>query len=130
LFASISIATAQEPGTVVARDKRVQGRSYVFDGTGKEIQYALFVPSTYNAARQWPLMVGLHGLGRPYDWLMGYDGIVDFAERDGYIMVTPLGYHPRGWYGSRGSGRPQGAAREGEDPASLPENLGDRTVTQ
>jgi len=94
----------QEPGTVVAADKRVQGRSYVFADTGKSIPYALFVPSTYNASQKWPLIVALHGLGRPFDWMMGYEGMIDFAERDGFIVVSPLGYHPRGWYGSRGPG--------------------------
>ena len=91
---------AQEPGTVVAADKRVQGRSYVFQETGETIQFAVFVPSNYDAAKKWPLMVGLHGRGRPYDWLMGYDGIVDFAQRDGFIMVTPLGYRSLGGFGA------------------------------
>src|SRR5262245_23453290 len=90
---------AQEPGTVVAADKRVQGRSYRFEPTGETIQYALFVPNNYDATKKWPLIVGLHGAGRPYDWLMGYAGIIDLAQRDGYVMVTPLGYHPRGGFG-------------------------------
>jgi predicted peptidase len=90
---------AQEPGTVVAADKRVQGRSYVFQPTGETIPYALFVPGNYDATKKWPLIVGLHGAGRPYDWLMGYTGIIDFAQRDGFVMVTPLGYHPRGGFG-------------------------------
>src|SRR4029453_17538454 len=90
LLVSVRLSVrAQEPGTVVAADKRAQGRSYVFAGTGKQIPYAVFVPFTYSPAKKWPLMVGLHGLGRPYDWLMGYDGIIDFAERDGYVLVTP-----------------------------------------
>ena len=114
-------AAAQEPGSVVARDDRVQGRTYTFPGTGTEVPYALFVPSGYDASRAWPLIVTLHGLGRPYDWMMGYEGIIDFAERDGYIMVAPLGYHPRGWYGSRGSGV-SGRRTEGEP---LPGNLGE-----
>lgn len=116
---------AQEPGTVVAADRRVQGRTYRFEETGATVPYALFVPSRYNAASRWPLIVGLHGLGRPYDWLMGYDGIIDFAERDGFIMVTPLGYHPRGWYGSRGPGASQRARQDGEPEGSLPANLGE-----
>jgi len=89
-----------EPGTVVAADKRVLGRSYVFPETGEKIQYALFVPSNYDAAKKWPLIVGLHGAGRPYDWVMGFDGIIDFAQRDGFIMVTPLGYRALGGYGA------------------------------
>src|SRR5215211_5926939 len=69
--------------------------------TGKTIPYALFIPTTYKAAKKSPLIVALHGLGRPFDWMMGYQGMIDFAERDGFIVVSPLGYHPRGWYGSR-----------------------------
>ncbi|MAW74255.1 MAG: hypothetical protein CME11_08395, partial [Gemmatimonadetes bacterium] len=90
-------SVSQEPGTIVARDARVQGHTYVFEETGVEMPYALFLPSGYDAAREWPLIVALHGLGRPYDWMMGYDSFIDFAERYGYIVVSPLGYHPRGW---------------------------------
>ena len=117
-------AAAQEPGSVVARDARVQGRTYTFPGTGAEVPYALFVPSGYDGSRAWPLIVTLHGLGRPYDWMLGYEGIIDFAERDGYIMVAPLGYHARAWYGSRGSGIPQ-MRRAADDTEPLPENLGE-----
>jgi predicted peptidase len=126
LAAFVGVATcpvrAQEPGTVVAADPRVQGLSYVFEETGAEIPYALFVPSSYDASRPWPLIVALHGLGRPYDWMMGYEGFIDLAEERGYVVVSPLGYHPRAWYGSRGEGIPAGAARGSE---VLPENLGE-----
>jgi predicted peptidase len=122
----LSTLQAQQPGTVVAADKRIQGRTYIFESTGKEVPYALFVPSTYNTSRKWPLIVGLHGLGRPYDWLLGYDGMIDFAERDGYILVTPLGYEARGWYGSRGSGaEPQPASAQGRGGAAPLPNLGE-----
>jgi len=117
-------SAAQEPGTIVARDARVQGYTYVFEETGEEMPYALFVPSGYDTAREWPLIVALHGLGRPYDWMMGYDGFIDFAERDGYIVVSPLGYHPQGWYGSRGYGNPAGGGRGGAQ-STLPDNLGE-----
>ena len=116
-------SASQEPGTIVARDARVQGHTYVFEETGAEMPYALFLPSGYDAAREWPLIVALHGLGRPYDWMMGYDSFIDFAEQYGYIVVSPLGYHPRGWYGSRGYGNPAGGGRGGAQ-STLPENLG------
>ncbi len=116
-------SVSQEPGTIVARDARVQGHTYVFEETGAEMPYALFLPSGYDAAREWPLIVALHGLGRPYDWMMGYDSFIDFAEQYGYIVVSPLGYHPRGWYGSRGYGNPAGGGRGGAQ-STLPENLG------
>ena len=115
---------AQDPGTVVAADKRVQGRTYVFAETGKSVPYALFVPARYDASRKWPLIVALHGLGRPYDWMMGYDGMIDFAERDGFIVVSPLGYHPRGWYGSRGPGL-AGNQQPAAPAEPLPANLGE-----
>lgn len=85
-------------------DPRVEHRSYRFPDTGERIPYALFVPSGYAPSTPAPLLVSLHGLGRTYDWLMGYDGLLDAAEAGGFIIVTPLGYTRRGWYGARSSG--------------------------
>lgn len=82
-------------------DPRVQHRSYTFPATGETIPYALFVPDSYNESDPAPLIISLHGLGRSYDWLMGYHGLLDEAETGGFIVVTPLGYIRRGWYGSR-----------------------------
>lgn len=118
-----SFVWTQEGGTVVAADPRVQGRSYIFEETGVEVPWALFVPSTYDASTESPLVIALHGLGRPYDWMMGYEGFIDFAEAGGFIVASPLGYHPRGWYGSRGHGIPAGAAGDGDE--ALPANLGE-----
>ncbi len=96
-------------------DPRVQHRSYVFPATGETIPYALFVPSTYDAGVETPLIISLHGLGRSYDWLMGYHGLLDQAEANGYIMVTPLGYVRRGWYGSRATEDSQDADYSEQD---------------
>lgn len=82
-------------------DPRVQHRSYTFTPTGETLPYAIFIPDNYNESDQAPLVVSLHGLGRSYDWLMGYHGLLDEAADNGYIVVTPLGYIRRGWYGSR-----------------------------
>ena len=68
------------------------------------------------------LTAGLHGMNRA-EVDRRFDGMIDFAERDDYIMVAPLGYHPRAWYGSRGAGIPQ-RLRDAGDTESLPENLG------
>jgi len=120
MLASHGILVAQEAGSVVAADKRVQGRSYVFAETGEKMPYALFVPSNYDATKKWPLIVGLHGAGRPYDWLMGYDGIIDFAQRDGFIMVTPLGYRALGGYGAPRAPRRAAPPTAPATPAPLP----------
>lgn len=105
IYASVFMTTsnAERPEDVnesAITDQRVQHRSYTFSD-GEEVPYALFVPSTYDASTPHPLMVSLHGLRRQYDWLMGYEGFLDYAERDGVILLTPLGYVRDGWYGSR-----------------------------
>lgn len=87
-------------------DPRVMHRSYVFEPTGETLPYAVFVPSTYQAGNPSPLIIALHGLGRSYDWLMGYEGFLDYAEAAGMIVATPLGYIRRGWYGSRATPSP------------------------
>jgi len=101
LMVSVSFAErAEDSNESAIDDDRVQHRTYAFEN-GVEIPYALFVPSTYDATKSYPVFVSLHGLRRQYDWLMGYHGILDFAERDGVILVMPLGYVRDGWYGSR-----------------------------
>ncbi len=96
-------------------DPRVQHRSYTFPATGEQIPYALFVPESYDPETPAPLIVSLHGLGRTYDWLMGYEGFLDQAEAGGHIVVTPLGYIRRGWYGSRPTEDPVDGERSEED---------------
>ena len=93
-------------------DPRVQHRTYTMTETGETLPYALFVPTSYDGSEPYRLMVSLHGAGRQYDWLMGYAGFLDRAERDGYIVVTPLGYTRRGGYGYRGNNRPDQLAEK------------------
>ena len=81
-------------------DPRVQHLSYIFEETGETIPYALFIPSSYEKGKDISLMVSLHGLTRTYDWLMGYEGLLDLAEDNNFMIVTPLGYTRKGWYGS------------------------------
>ena len=113
-----SYAHAQRDSTddeSLITDPRVQHRSYVFAPTGETLPYAVFVPSTYRAGTAAPLLVSLHGLGRTYDWLMGYQGFLDYAEEYGFVVVTPLGYIRRGWYGSRPTDIAQNAAYSEQD---------------
>jgi predicted peptidase len=101
LISSAWAERAPEDDERLINDPRVQHRSYVFEPTGESLPYAVFVPSTYRADSSSPLIIALHGLGRSYDWLMGYEGFLDYAEASGMIVATPLGYIRRGWYGSR-----------------------------
>jgi poly(3-hydroxybutyrate) depolymerase len=92
---------------------RIQKRTYDFKDAGKEMEYALFVPSTYDKAKKAPLMVALHGLSSNPQQILRYRGLTDLAEKHDYIVVAPMGYNARGWYGARVLGKP--------DPENLSE---------
>jgi len=108
-------------------DPRVQHRSYTFEPTGESIPYAIFVPSSYDlkGTEALPLLVSLHGLGRSYDWLMGYHGLLDQAEESGYAVVTPLGYIREGWFGSRPAEDPQDGVYSEQDVMNVLELVRD-----
>ena len=79
-------------------DPRVQTRSYLFKDTGENLEYALFVSSKVSEDRKNPLIVTLHGLGAGPAIMLTKEA-VDLAEEGGYILVGPMGYNVRGWYG-------------------------------
>ena len=93
---------AQAPAKKESRTQsRIEKKTYDFKDAGKEMEYALFVPSTYDKAKKWPLMVALHGLGSNPQQIIRYPGLTDLAEKHGYIVVAPMGYNTRGWYGAK-----------------------------
>ncbi len=119
LGALASIGSAQQPGS------RIQKKTYEFKEAGKEMEYALFVPSKYAKEKKAPLMVALHGLGGNPQQIMRTRGLTDLAEEHGYIVVAPMGYNTGGWYGLK---VPGGLAKGGfgkgkgeEVPKNLPE---------
>ncbi len=95
---------------------RIEKKTYDFKDAGKEMEYALFVPSTYDKAKKSPLMIALHGLGSNPQQIMKYKGLTDLAEKHGYIVAAPMGYNSRGWYGARAMVK--GSA---DDPKNLAE---------
>jgi len=97
----------------------IQKRTYDFKEAGKDMEYALFVPSNYDKAKKWPLVVALHGLGSNPHQIIRYPGLTQQAEKHGYCVVAPMGYNSRGWYGSLGK-RAARWRRPGD-----PENLGE-----
>jgi len=105
---------AAEPKAKVPAGK-VLSRKYHFKEAGKDMTYSLFLPRAYSAKKKWPLVVALHGLYSSPWQIMRYPGLVTQADKLGYIVVAPMGYNNRGWYGSRGQ-------RSG---GSNPRNLGE-----
>jgi poly(3-hydroxybutyrate) depolymerase len=92
-------APGAPPLMVESDDPRVQNRSYLFDDTGEQMPYSVFVSSKVKPDTPAPLVVVLHGLGiGPGFMLRGK--ILDLAEEGGYILVAPMGYNVGGWWGS------------------------------
>jgi poly(3-hydroxybutyrate) depolymerase len=109
-------AGAQQPpqkDTAKKPSDRIEKRTYDFKEAGKEMEYALFVPSRYDKEKKTPLIVALHGLGGNPQQMIRSRGLVEQAEKYGYIVVAPMGYNSSGWYGAMGSGAGFGGAGRG-----------------
>ena len=78
-------------------------RHYLLDAAREMLPYRMYVPTTYNASRSFPLIVALHGLGGTEDSFFEgglYGGVLPkLAEQHGYIVAAPLGYRVDGSYG-------------------------------
>jgi poly(3-hydroxybutyrate) depolymerase len=96
-------------GPLLAAPK-IQKKTYDFKDAKKEMEYALVVPSRYDKARKWPLVVALHGLGGNPRQILGYPRFAELADKHGYLLAAPMGYSPRGWYGARPLTRSDGPA--------------------
>ena len=123
----IDLTYAQESATSSQTDERIQKLTYDFKEAGLEMEYALYVPTSYDRSSPSPLIVALHGLGSNSAQIIRYAGFTDLAEEHGYIVVAPMGYNSRGWYGSRGTGQAPSRrrGRGGAAAQSDPENLGE-----
>ena len=93
-------------------DPRVQIRMHHFAETNQDIPYSLFVSSKVKKNKKAPLIVTLHGIGGTHLTMMRPNAI-DLAEAGGYILLAPMGYNPRGWYGA-----PAPQRRGGPPPAA------------
>ena len=118
-------APAQTPNQTAGRapiplDPRVQIRTHHFAETNEDVPYALFVSSKVRRDHKAPMIVTLHGLGGTHTTMMRANAI-DLAEAGGYILVAPMGYNPRGWYGiPAGPPRRGGAASPGATSSGTP----------
>ena len=90
---------AARPQTAGAKGDQL--RHYFFKDAAREVPYRLFVPSNFEAAKELPLLVALHGAGGNQDTLMdwGNGAIKRLAETHGFIVATPLGYPLGSSYG-------------------------------
>jgi predicted esterase len=126
LLAFIPVLTADAQALAPGRggrgpvpvDPRVQIRVHHFADTNEDIPYALFVSTKVDPRKKAPMIVTLHGLGGTHTTMMR-PAALDLAEAGGYILVAPMGYNPRGWYGIP-RGVPRGRANGAPTPAPAP----------
>ncbi len=80
-----------------------EGANQTFLYTGRRQYYGMHVPARYPASHgRWPLIVYLHGFtGLPDEAFHNPVGLIDTADKRGYIVATPLG---RGDYFYKGQG--------------------------
>ena len=99
-FVRVGPPPPQPTATTAHAPPGVEYRTYHFAAANKDMEYALFVPSTYDKTRTWPLVVLLHGLAGTPRQIINLPSLTAAAERHGYLLVAPMGYNERGWYGA------------------------------
>jgi poly(3-hydroxybutyrate) depolymerase len=110
-------------GFIQSNDPRVQNRTYKFDETNGDMPYCVFVSSKVSNDKKNSLIISLHGLGIGPGY-MCQGKAIDLAEEGGYILASPMGYSPGGWYGSpvmQGRGGRAGAPAAPAPPENLAE---------
>jgi poly(3-hydroxybutyrate) depolymerase len=71
------------------------------ESRGEIMPYRMYVPTSYNGSRAYPLIIALHGLGGTEDaFFENYEkAFPPLAEQHGYIVAGALGYRVDGSYG-------------------------------
>jgi dienelactone hydrolase len=102
-------------GSEVTPEKGVEIRKYIFQETGEELPYSVYVSSKVKPGQKAPLIIALRGFtGTTLTFVRGT--AVDLAEEGGYILVGAIGYNNRAGFGVQAGPRP-GAAPPGAPPA-------------
>lgn len=93
--------SAQPPLT--ASQRRIWECTYRLPEANADMPYTLFVPTSYDPAKSNALIVDLHGLNiTPLQQIL-FDGTTDFAEKFGFIVLSPMGFNVSGFWGARPS---------------------------
>jgi predicted esterase len=106
-------------GSEVVPEPRVEIRKYVFNETGEELPYSVFVSSKVKQGQKAPLIIALRGFtGTTLTFVRGT--AVDLAEDGGYVLVGPIGYNNRAGFGVQAGPRPGAAPGAPRPPTAQP----------
>lgn len=91
-----------KPGSPGWRKKGDQHRTYHFADANAEMPYRLYVPSGWDGKTKLPLVMFLHGAWSDENTYVDANNklMIDLAEKNGFILVSPLGYNKLGAYGT------------------------------
>src|SRR5690606_11509374 len=85
-------------GSETVPEEGVEIRSYLFEDTGEQLPYSVFVSSKVKPDVPAPLIIGLRGFtGTTLTLVRGTAR--DLAEEGGYILVGAIGYNNRAGFG-------------------------------
>jgi dienelactone hydrolase len=102
-------------GSEVTPEEGVEIRKYVFEETGEELPYSVYVSSKVKQDQKAPLVIALRGFtGTTLTFVRGT--AVDLAEEGGYILVGVIGYNNRAGFGVQAGPRPPAAAGAAPPP--------------
>jgi poly(3-hydroxybutyrate) depolymerase len=99
---ALALAAAALAGAAWGADKPAVGdqrRSYAFDAAGQIMPYRLYVPTSYDGSKPYPLLMVLHGGGGDENSVFDTTDLAKLAQARGVIVVAPLGYNRFGGYG-------------------------------
>jgi poly(3-hydroxybutyrate) depolymerase len=74
-------------------------RSYYLDEAQASMPYRLYVPTSYDGTKPYPLVVVLHGSSTVADDVIKAPGLESLAEARNIILLAPQGYSAFGGYG-------------------------------
>jgi pimeloyl-ACP methyl ester carboxylesterase len=75
-------------------------RHYHFVEANEIMPYRIYVPTTWDGRSKLRMLLVLHGSTRDHDYYFDRDGgmLPRLAERDGWLVVCPMGYRPNNGY--------------------------------
>lgn len=112
-------------GSEVVPERGVEIRHYMFQPTGEQLPYSVYVSSKVRKDQKAPLIIALRGFtGTTLTFVRGT--AVDLAEAGGYILVGAIGYNNRAGFGVQAPPRPPpgaAAAPGSPPPPPMPRTL-------
>ncbi len=94
-----SIASTEDPQWQAKGDLH---RKYHFPAANADMPYRLYIPASWDGKSPLPLIVMLHGAGSDENLYLDANDrqFIHLAEKNGYILISPLGYTRMGAYGT------------------------------